>query len=746
MDTLKVNLTNCYGIDTLQHEFDFKQGSVFAVYARNGLMKTSFAKTFQKIQQGKQTEVSDLIFDDAGCINIEIDGRPITPNDVFVIKSFESSYESDISSLLVNDTVKTQLKDVLKARDKFLKAIEKASGLKIKKTLGGKAVYELESAIVADFNFSDSSILMNLDALTTDTTTDTIEIDFGQVPYCTIFDATVLKKILSTEFQTNIESFISASNEVYASFSFLEKGNLTLPKLKDIKKSLEKDSFFVKDNKLILAGVTDVTDIESLNTEIASIEDTIKQMPELQAVENLLTDVKGMLLKDIIETHVEIIDYLTADRLPLLKQLLWHSYVANNRALFDDLRNKYQLLSNAIDAVKLDDTPWKHALDIFDKRFTVPFTMEIANLKGAIIGESVPQVEFSFKKGSKTKTIDRSKLEEIDTLSQGEKRALYLLNIIFDIEAIKASGEEKLLIIDDIADSFDYKNKYAIVEYLYELALESKLRLIILSHNFDFYRTISSRLAVGRENRLVADNLTDSIRLSKEVYQKQPFEFWKKHPHRLFVLALIPFVRNIVEYGKERNVSDNAPNADFLLLTSLLHEKNSTSALKFSDLLSIYQEYIGIDAFEQDVDISKPVVPAMYDICDQMNDTNSTLEYKIILSMAIRHKAEIYMIKKIKTYTGQLSWDKNKHSGSGNEFLMYVDTKGNQTRELMNGFLQIDSGEAVELISEVNIMTPENIHLNSFMYEPILDMDVIELLNLYRQITALLNQEEQTNG
>ena len=78
--------------------------------------------------------------------------------------------------------------------------------------------------------------------------------------------------------------------------------------------------------------------------------------------------------------------------------------------------------------------------------------------------------------------------------------------------------------------------------------------------------------------------------------------------------------------------------------------------------------------------------------------------------------------------------------------LMYVDTKGNQTRELMNGFLQIDSGEAVELISEVNIMTPENIHLNSFMYEPILDMDVIELLNLYRQITALLNQEEQTNG
>jgi hypothetical protein len=363
--------------------------------------------------------------------------------------------------------------------------------------------------------------------------------------------------------------------------------------------------------------------------------------------------------------------------------------------------------------------------------------MNIANLKGAIIGESVPQVEFSFQKGTKTKVVDRSKLEELDTLSQGEKRALYLLNIIFDIESIKASGEDKLIIIDDIADSFDYKNKYAIVEYLYELALESKLRLIIMSHNFDFYRTISSRLSIGRKNRLVADCSTEGICLSEEVYQKQPFDYWKKHPNKKYVLALIPFIRNIVEYGKERNVSNALPDADFLLLTSLLHEKATTASLKFSDLLSIYQEYLGIPSFEDDIDANDYVIPAMYEICDQMNDTDSTLEYKIILSMAIRHKAEFFMLQKINGYTGQLSWNRNRHSGSSADFLRYVDNHGNQTRELMNGFLQIYSGEAIELMSEVNIMTPENIHLNSFMYEPILDMDVIELLNLYRQITSL---------
>lgn len=273
-----------------------------------------------------------------------------------------------------------------------MKVLEKTSGLKIKKILGGKPFYELESFIIADFDLDDSSILMNLNSLIA----DTLEVDFETVPYSTIFDANVLKKILSDDFQAGIKSFITASNKVYDSFSFLEKGNLTLPKLKNIKKSLEKYSFFVKNNKLILAGVTDVVDIASLNTEISNVEESIKQMPELQAVEKLLSDSNGMILKDIIETHVEIIEYLSKDKLPLLKKLLWYSYVANNRALFDDLRIKYQNLSDTIDAVELDNTPWKHALDIFNKRFTVPFTMKIANLKGVIIGESVPQIEFSF--------------------------------------------------------------------------------------------------------------------------------------------------------------------------------------------------------------------------------------------------------------------------------------------------------------------------------------------------------------
>ena len=47
-----------------------------------------------------------------------------------------------------------------------------------------------------------------------------------------------------------------------------------------------------------------------------------------------------------------------------------------------------------------------------------------------------------------------------------------------------------IFVVDDIADSFDYKNKYAIVEYLTDILTEPFFLQIILTHNYDFYRTV----------------------------------------------------------------------------------------------------------------------------------------------------------------------------------------------------------------------------------------------------------------
>lgn len=737
MKKLSVNLKDCYGIESLNHEFDFSNGNTFCIYARNGLMKTSFAKTFQLIQQGKKDKVCDVIFNDSGCANVQIDGSDIKKDQVFVIKSFENSYESDISSLLVDKDVQNKLKDVLKVYNDLLKALEKDSGLKVKKVSQGKSVRELEQTMIKDFGFLEKDILSNLNELALYEP----DIKCIDILYSQIFDDTVIKKIKNKKFQDGIDNFVANSDKIYSNFEYLEKGNLNLPKLKDLKKVLEKDGYFVKNNQVILSGQLPIHNPEELEKHISQIEKKILEMPSYKEIENMLSDSKGMVLKDVIETRPELIEYLSTDKLPILKKCLWKSYLLKNEVLFRELCVKYSAFTNAIDSLEIDNTPWKKALDIFNERFTVPFNMNVVNLKGAVIGETVPQIEFSFKKGTTEKTIDRSELEKLDTLSQGEKRALYLLNIIFDIEIIKSTGKETLLVIDDIADSFDYKNKYAIIEYLYELSEESNIYMLILSHNFDFYRTVSDRLSIKRNNRLMADYLNSKLVLNVEHYQDKPFKNWKKDITEKYIFALLPFVRNLIEYGVDKKISNKGE--DFLFLTQLLHEKKDSYNIKFSDILPLYQHYAGVSKFDDSVNSNDIVLSKLYSVCDNIRVTDTDLENKIVLAIGIRHKAEEYMIQEIRNYKGTLTWRKNKNIqlGTSTDFLTFIESNKNQTRELYNGFKQLGKFEENKLLNEVNIMTPEQIHLNSFMYEPILDMDIVELLNLYKKIKKLYENQ-----
>lgn len=721
----------------MYHEFDFTHGNVIAIYARNGMMKTSFAKTLKRIKQGEEEEIRDEIFHLDGTANVKIDGQDIRPEQIFVINSFENSYQADITPLLINKAINGHLSEVLKARNKLFKAIENISGLKIKKTVLGKNLYELETTLIRDFEFKENSFLVNLSILRNQKP----EIDLSMIPYSRIFDESVIKKVTSDEFQSKIHEYLEKSEEIYDTYSFLSKGNLTLPKLRNVRKSLLGECYFSRNNTITLSGGDPISSIDELNQKISEIEKKLKAVDEFKAIEKLLSDVKGIMLRDIIETNPELLNWLTKDKLNELKKCLWLSYIYKNTVLFEELCEKYENLSREIDNVKIDNTLWKKVLEIYNKRFYVPYNMEIANLKGAIIGESIPQVEFSFTEEGETVKLSRDKLDELDTLSQGEKRALYLLNIIFDIEEIKQKEGEVLFVIDDIVDSFDYKNKYAIIEYLYEIAQDNRYSMIILSHNFDFYRTISSRLGLNRENRLCANVSNNNVQLVQEYYQNQPFKYWKEHPDEKNVLAMIPFARNLVEYGKDQKIcsqKNSTINSDFDFFTALLHEKAETPNIKFKDLEKIYDVYLGIKTFDS-IDLNKYIVTALYEVCDRLTISDAKLEDKILLSMAIRHKAESFMKDKLSKYTGQLTW-KNKRSqeiGGYKEFISAISSKGNQTRELLNGYKQIADEAELHILDNVAIMTPENIHLNSFMYEPILDMDILELIDLYKQVKEL---------
>ena len=71
-------------------------------------------------------------------------------------------------------------------------------------------------------------------------------------------------------------------------------------------------------------------------------------------------------------------------------------------------------------------------------RFTgLPFSFGIENLGDAILGKDMPSITYRYG----NKLVDQSVLTK-DILSQGERRAFYLLNIIFDIKSREKENKE----------------------------------------------------------------------------------------------------------------------------------------------------------------------------------------------------------------------------------------------------------------------------------------------------------------
>lgn len=100
------------------------------------------------------------------------------------------------------------------------------------------------------------------------------------------------------------------------------------------------------------------------------------------------------------------------------------------------------------------------------------------------------------------------------------------------------------------------------------------------------------------------------------------------------------------------------------------------------------------------------------------------LEHKIVMSIAIRLKAEQFMKSKITDQT----------------FLTGLDGMTNQTWNLFKKYKEEfnNEKECIAVLKKVNLITPENIHVNSFMYEPILDMGDSELRDLYQTVKTKL--------
>lgn len=721
MRTLNIEIENCYGIKTLKHELDFSQKKAYAIYAPNGSMKSSLAQTFQDVAD--DTPSKDRMFPERVSSRQITDenGVDLSKDSVFVIRPYhdeEYSHTEKTSTLLVDSKLRKEYEQLHTEIDKskaiFLKALKEQSGSK----------KDLEKEISSTFTKSDDEFYKALNRIEGELLAQK-DTPFADIQYDKIFDEKVLSFLGTKDFKTAIEDYIKKYNELLAASTYFKKGTFNYYNAATIAKNLADNGFFDAKHSVSLNAEEklEITSKEQLEELIAKEKEGISSDKNLRirfaAIEKLLY--KNVYMKSFrayLEEHEEFLPHLA--NIESFKEEIWKSYFKIQIELYKDLINKYRDAEKRKEEIEKEAgkqrTQWEKVIEIFNDRFFVPFELTAKNRVEVILGqEPMLSLGFTFEDGPDKVKVEKDALMQV--LSTGEKRAFYVLNIIFEVEARKKAEQETVFVVDDIADSFDYKNKYAIIQYLQDISETPYFYQIILTHNFDFFRTINSRF-ISYSHCLMASRSSDGVALTQAVGIKNIFVHdWKLHffddPRKK--IASIPFIRNIIEYTKGKN------NAEFLKLTSLLHWKADTAGITQDELDGIYNLVFGDDGNSADgnktvVDIIRHEASECLNAGDGIN-----FENKIVLSIAIRIFTEKFMVDKI------------------NAPAFVAGITANQTPKLQAKFKELFSSDlpAIETIQRVILMTPENIHLNAFMYEPILDMAEDHLKQLYNDVLSL---------
>ncbi len=191
--------------------------------------------------------------------------------------------------------------------------------------------------------------------------------------------------------------------------------------------------------ELIAKEKEGLTKDKELRKKFAEIEKLITKNTNVRDFDAYLAENEGLLPK---LANIEI-----------FREEIWKSYIKVKIELYQDLINKYQAAEARKKEIEEEAgkqrTQWERVIEIFNDRFFVPFKLTAKNRISVILGgEPMLSLGFTFEDGADSAPVEKATL--LQTLSTGEKKALYVLNIIFEIEVRHKAKLETILVIDDI--------------------------------------------------------------------------------------------------------------------------------------------------------------------------------------------------------------------------------------------------------------------------------------------------------
>ncbi|GAA7338347.1 hypothetical protein HpCK65_00800 [Helicobacter pylori] len=709
---LKINIENCYGIGKIKDiSLNFSQANSYLLYAQNGVFKTSFAKSLTDLINNEMPK-DNFYPKRESKIEIEFNGHGISKENVAVFHSYDEKFNSEdsVTTFMAKSDLKQRYDNILSELEEKKKALLKSlkSGFNYEKeieTIKNKNFYEILDNHLTEIENSE---------------------EHYSFKYHDIFDKSEKVKDFVNKNRDLIEQYFNIYKELLSLskiFKHTEVGDFGTNHANDLKKALENDRFFKANHSLMIAeeeikNYNKLSEIfeeeknkilnnENLKNSFANVEKAINANKELKAFKDAINRDNTLL--------TELLNYDSFREKVLFSYL--KQFIQNVRSLVELYREKKPEIEEIIKQANKDQKEWESVIEIFNQRFLVPFKVKLQNQKDILLNKDAAQFRFIFSDDNQDMNVQKEDLQK--HLSGGEKRALYILQILFEIEARKRSNETQLLVFDDISDSFDYRNKYAIIEYLNDLQECKQFKLLVMTHNFDFYRTLASRLNIPREQiKMIRKNDAREIIFENGGYLKSVIKCIRDSEKDKDFFALIPFVRNLIEYTSFQADKNN----NYIKLTSCLHMKKDTKDIQIQDISKIFDSVFGTERKKKKIeeDNSKLYFETIYNIAEKIyNDKNHDhieLQNKIIFSIVIRLKSEEWMLNKL-----------------NQEF----ESTNNQTRELYDAIKKELSDDEKRIIQKVLMITPENIHINSFMFEPILDISLDHLYTCFEEVKNL---------
>lgn len=728
MSDVFFNFKYCYGINSFSKVFQFTDNKkAHLIYAPNGTMKSSFARTMRDICEDRESK--DVWFDRTTVREVKYQdesGEAFGKGEILVIDPYQGDFESKkMSSFLADRRLKDEYDDLHNDIDKKFKLVlGSISKLAAKRDNG--------ESIAKDFGESTYR-LYDLFELIYDTMDGYYQPSLVQISYGKLFTKEAEEVLSLPEIQRQLTAYFEQYKELVTRSTVFREAFDPSSAISSLE-SLSKSGFFKAEHQVLLCGDT-VGKNEKQYNEIIEAEKKRIVNDELaesySVIDDMLNRKSGTRdLRAYLYQNKEIIPELA--NLEEFKKRIWATYLFSSETIFSEAvlsykRNKARI-AEIIELAKAQTSEWHDIVEQFNHRFiNLPYSLKVGNKEDVVLKAATPSIEFIVKNSGERKQIDRKLL--FDCLSDGERRAYYLLHIIFEITARQKLDTRTLLIVDDIADSFDYKNKYAIIEYLIEIIDSEKFYPIILTHNFDFYRTLCTRAGLKRSSWF-AEKSDTKINIYEGEYHEDVFSSWKEQVYdsKAILIASIAFLRNLEQYQNGQN------SLGYRQLTYLMHYKKngsngieSTERYFVGELCDYMVQEWGLDNqklnFDRSISAYQFIIETAREIANHP-ETSFKLEKKLTLAIACRLLTDKYLVNRI-----------------NNESITDAIT-GIQTRRLrdlahFDFTSQIDVVRA-KIVDRVLIISSENVHINAFMYEPIIDIALDELKNLFNEVSSKL--------